>query len=41
MYVVTSSFTKDSRIYQTNAERLANGIYDAVRLARNNMIIGR
>jgi type II secretory pathway pseudopilin PulG len=41
MYAATSSFTKDSRIYQTNAERLANGVYDAVRLARNNMIIGR
>ncbi|MBX9809818.1 type II secretion system GspH family protein [Candidatus Gracilibacteria bacterium] len=41
MYAATSSYTNDSRAYQTNAERLANSIYDSVRLARNNMIIGR
>ena len=41
MYSAISFFTKDSRVYQTNAERLANSIYDTVRLVRNNMVIGR
>lgn len=40
-YGATSFLTKDSRINQTNAERLANSIYDTIRLARNNMVIGR
>ncbi len=39
--VATTYLSKDSRIYQVNAERLANNIYDTMRLARNNMIIGR
>lgn len=38
---MTSYMTQDVRIYQTRAERLANSIYDTVRTARNNMIIGR
>jgi prepilin-type N-terminal cleavage/methylation domain-containing protein len=39
--VATTYLSKDSRIYQVNAERLANNIYDTMRQARNNMIIGR
>jgi hypothetical protein len=37
----TMYFTKDSRIDQTKAERLANNIHDTVKNARNNMLIGR
>ncbi len=40
-YGATIFLTKDSRINQTNAERLANSIYNTIRLARNNMVIGR
>lgn len=40
-FVMTSYMTQDVRIYQNKAERLANGIYDTIRTARNNMIIGR
>lgn len=40
-FVITSSLTKDTRSYQTNAERLANTVYDAIRGARNNILIGR
>ena len=41
MAVAISYFTNDTRASQLNAERLASKIYDTVRLARNNMIIGR
>ena len=41
MVVAISYFTNDTRTSQLNAERLASKIYDTVRLARNNMIIGR
>ena len=37
----TAYLTRDARIGQTNAERLANTLYDTIRNARNNMIIGR
>jgi prepilin-type N-terminal cleavage/methylation domain-containing protein len=40
-FTMTSYMTQDVRIYQNKAERLANSIYDAIRVARNNMIIGR
>ncbi|MBX9809796.1 prepilin-type N-terminal cleavage/methylation domain-containing protein [Candidatus Gracilibacteria bacterium] len=36
-----SYFTYDSRIPQTNAERLANKIQDTIKNARNNMLLGR
>ena len=39
--VATSYMTRDVRIDQTRAERLANTIYDTIRTARNNMTIGR
>lgn len=32
---------RDVRIDQTRAERLANTVYDQIRIARNNMIIGK
>lgn len=38
---ITISMNKDARTYQLSAERLANAIYDVVRTARSNMIIGR
>jgi prepilin-type N-terminal cleavage/methylation domain-containing protein len=38
---ITMSMNKDARTYQLSAERLANSIYDIVRTARSNMIIGR
>lgn len=38
---MTSYMTQDVRIYQTKTERLVNSIYNTVRTARNNMIIGR
>ena len=41
MAVAISYFANDTRASQLNAERLASKIYDTVRLARNNMIIGR
>jgi IS1 family transposase len=40
-FTMTSYMTQDVRIYQNKAERLANSIYDTIRVARNNMIIGR
>ncbi len=40
-FTMTSYMTQDVRIYQNKAERLANSIYDTIRTARNNMIIGR
>ncbi len=40
-FAATSYLSRDPRIYQSNAERLANSIYDTIRNARNNMIIGR
>ena len=42
LFVAASTYlTRDVRIYQTNAERLANTVYDTIRGARNNMVIGR
>jgi prepilin-type N-terminal cleavage/methylation domain-containing protein len=38
---ITMSMNKDARTYQLSAERLANAMYDIVRTARSNMIIGR
>lgn len=40
-FLMTSYMSRDVRIYQTRAERLANDIYDRIRISRNNMIIGR
>lgn len=40
-FVMTSYMTSDPRINQTRTERLANTVYDQMRTARNNMIIGR
>ena len=40
-FVMTSYMTQDVRINQTRTERLTNTIYDQIRTARNNMIIGR
>jgi Tfp pilus assembly protein FimT len=40
-FVVISQFTQNSNIQQTNVDRLANHIYDSIRGARNNMLIGR
>lgn len=40
-FVMTSYMTRDVRINQTRAEKLANAVYDQIRSARNNMIIGR
>ena len=40
-FTMTSYMTNNTRVYQTKAERLANDIYDTIRSARNNMIIGR
>ena len=40
-FAATSYLSRDPRIYQSNAERLANSAYDMIRNARNNMIIGR
>lgn len=40
-FMMTSYMSQDVRIYQTKAERLSNVIYDVIRTARNNMIIGR
>lgn len=41
LFAATSYLTHDPRIHQSNAERLANNVYNMVRNARNNMIIGR
>ncbi len=41
MAVSISYFSNDTRANQGSSERLANKIYDTIRLARNNMIIGR
>jgi prepilin-type N-terminal cleavage/methylation domain-containing protein len=38
---ITMSMNKDARTYQLSAERLANAMYDIIRTARSNMIIGR
>jgi hypothetical protein len=38
---MTMYFIRDTRIAQTRAERLTNQIYDIIRTARNNMVIGR
>ncbi len=40
-FVMTSYMTRDPRINQTRTERLTNTVYDQIRTARNNMIIGR
>ena len=40
-FVATSYMNRDVRIDQTRAERLANTVYDQIRIARNNMIIGK
>lgn len=40
-FTMTSYMTNNTRAYQTKAERLANEIYETIRSARNNMIIGR
>lgn len=40
-FTATSYMNRDVRIYQSRAERLTNYIYDTVRMARNNMLIGR
>lgn len=40
-FTMMSYMTRDVRTYQTSADRLANSIYDTIRTARNNMIIGR
>lgn len=40
-FVMTSYMTRDPRINQTRTERLVNTVYDQIRTARNNMIIGR
>ncbi|MBC7503392.1 prepilin-type N-terminal cleavage/methylation domain-containing protein [Candidatus Gracilibacteria bacterium] len=40
-FTMTSYMTNNTRVYQTKAERFANDIYDTIRSARNNMIIGR
>ncbi len=40
-FVTTSYMNRDVRIDQTRAERLANSVYDQIRSARNNMIIGK
>ncbi len=40
-FVVTSQFSNNSNIQQTNVDRLTNNIYDSIRNARNNMLIGR
>jgi prepilin-type N-terminal cleavage/methylation domain-containing protein len=40
-FAITMSMNKDARTYQLSAERLANAIYDIVRTARSNMMIGR
>ena len=37
----TAYLTKDARIDQTRAERLAININDSIKNARNNMLIGR
>ncbi len=39
--VATSYYNRDTRIYQANAERLANNVKDTIQSARNNMILGR
>ena len=42
LFVTTVSYmNQDARIDQTRAERLANTVYDQIRSARNNMIIGK
>ena len=40
-FAMTSYMSQDVRINQTRAERLTNAVYDQIRTARNNMIIGR
>ncbi len=40
-FVAVSYMNRDVRIDQTRAERLANTLYDQIRSARNNMIIGK
>ncbi len=40
-FTMTSYMSQDVRVYQSKAERFANAIYDMIRMARNNMIIGR
>jgi prepilin-type N-terminal cleavage/methylation domain-containing protein len=40
-FTATTYLTRDVRIDQKNAERLSNQIYDIIRNARNNMVIGR
>lgn len=40
-FTATSYLNRDVRVYQSRAERLTNYIYDTVRSARNNMLIGR
>lgn len=40
-FTATTYLTHDVRIDQKNAERLSNQVYDIIRNARNNMVIGR
>lgn len=40
-FTATTYLTRDVRVDQKNAERLSNQIYDIIRNARNNMVIGR
>jgi prepilin-type N-terminal cleavage/methylation domain-containing protein len=40
-FTATTYLTRDVRVDQKNAERLSNQVYDIVRNARNNMVIGR
>ena len=40
-FVATSQLTHNANIQQTNVDRLTNNIYDSIRNARNNMLIGR
>ncbi len=42
LFIVAASYmNRDTRIDQTRAERLSNIVYDQIRTARNNMIIGK
>ncbi|NRH20495.1 prepilin-type N-terminal cleavage/methylation domain-containing protein [Candidatus Gracilibacteria bacterium] len=40
-FAATSYMNRDVRVYQNKAERFAGYIYDQIRTARNNMVIGR
>ena len=40
-FAATTYMNQDARIDQTRAERLSNTVYDQIRTARNNMIIGK